>query len=92
MSIIISVLKHTSLKKVMGVPEMPVALKPTPKQPALSVFSALKPPTSAVEEPTSALAQPSKFNDRRTSSSSVLSQRLRNLEKEVKGRKKSKKR
>ncbi|KAI3422972.1 uncharacterized protein J3R85_011489 [Psidium guajava] len=86
------VLKHTSLKKVMGIPEMPVASKPTPKQPAFSVFSALKPPTSAVEEPTSAIAQPSKFNDRRTSSSSVLSQRLRNLEKEVKGRKKSKKR
>ncbi|XP_030549617.2 mitochondrial inner membrane protein OXA1-like isoform X3 [Rhodamnia argentea] len=86
------VLKHTSLKKVMGVPEIPVASKPAPGQPALSVFSALKQLTSAVQEPTSAPAQPSKFIDRRTSSSSVLSQRLRSLEKEVKGRKKSKKR
>lgn len=86
------VLKHTSFKKIVGVPELPVALKPAQKQPAFSIFSALKQPTSAVQEPTSAPAQPSNLNDRRISSSSVLSHRLRSLEKEVKGRKKSKKR
>ncbi|XP_030470154.1 mitochondrial inner membrane protein OXA1 [Syzygium oleosum] len=87
------VLKHTNLKKIVGVPELPVASKqPAPEQPVFSVFSALKQPTSAVQEPNSAPAQPSKFNDRRISSSSVLSHRLRSLEKEVKGRKKSKKR
>lgn len=86
------VLKHTNFKKIVGVPELPVASKPAKEQPAFSIFSALKQPTSAVQEPTSAPAQPSNLNDRRISSSSVLSHRLRSLEKEVKGRKKSKKR
>ncbi|KAF8379691.1 hypothetical protein HHK36_029135 [Tetracentron sinense] len=86
------VLKRPGVKKFVGIPEIPVAPPTTAPQPAFSLFSALKRPTGLIQEPSSLPSEPSKLADRRVSSSSVISQRLRSLEKQVKGRKKSKKR
>ncbi|XP_022942094.1 mitochondrial inner membrane protein OXA1-like [Cucurbita moschata] len=91
-----AVLKVPGVKKALGVPEIPVADKNTAPQPAFSFLTALKQATAAPKEPTttSLTAEPSRspspLQDRKVSSSSVISQRLRSLEKEVKGRKKMK--
>lgn len=86
------VLKKPGVKKFLGIPEIPVNPPTTTPKPAFSVFSALKRPTPTIQESSSETTAPSKFADRRVPSSAVLSQRLRSLEKEVKGRKKNKKR
>ncbi|XP_024935248.3 mitochondrial inner membrane protein OXA1 isoform X2 [Ziziphus jujuba] len=87
------VLKNHGVKKILGLPEIPVQQPSTASKPApFSVFSALKPPSAVTEEPTSLPVESSKVSDRKISSSSVISQRLRSLEKQVKGRKKNKKR
>lgn len=89
----LSVLKNHGVKKILGLPEIPVQQPSTASKPApFSVFSALKPPSAVTEEPTSLPVESSKVSDRKISSSSVISQRLRSLEKQVKGRKKNKKR
>lgn len=88
----ILVLKKPGVKKFLGVPEVPVKPPATTPHPAFSVLSALKQPTPMTEEPLLGLRAPSKLADRKVSSSTALSQRLRGLEKEVKGRKKSKNR
>lgn len=96
-------LKCRGVKKFLGVPEIPVAQPTSAPQPAFSAFSALKLPTMVKQEPTAVpsesvklpTAVPSdsvKLPDRRISPSSNISQRLRSLEKQVKGRKKNKKR
>ncbi|XP_040987233.1 mitochondrial inner membrane protein OXA1-like isoform X3 [Juglans microcarpa x Juglans regia] len=85
-------LKNPGVKKFLGVPEMPVAQPPTAPQPAFSAFSALQRPTVVKQEPTPIPPESVKRPDQRISSSSLISQRLRSLEKQVKGRKKTKKR
>lgn len=86
------VLKKPGVKKFLGIPEMPVNPPTTAPQPAFSMFSALKQATPTTQDSSSGPTTPSKLADRKISSSAVLSQRLRSLEKEVKGRKKNKKR
>lgn len=97
--LIFSVLKVPGVKKSLGVPEIPVAPAPptTESKSSFLMFSAIKQAAeanAARQAASSALpAEPSKGADqRRSSSSSVLNQRLRSLEKQVKGRKKNKKR
>jgi YidC/Oxa1 family membrane protein insertase len=87
-----AVLKCRGVKKFLGVPEIPVAQPTSAPQPAFSAFSALKLPTMVKQEPTSVPSESVKLPDRRISPSSNISQRLRSLEKQVKGRKKNKKR
>ncbi|KAK0593452.1 hypothetical protein LWI29_036933 [Acer saccharum] len=94
------VLKVPGFKKALGVPEIPVAppsTTPSTTSPraAFSLFSAIKQASEAKaarQASASLPAEPTKATDQRISSSSVLSQRLRSLEKQVKGRKKNKKR
>ncbi|KAH7550139.1 hypothetical protein JRO89_XS13G0141300 [Xanthoceras sorbifolium] len=89
------VLRVPGLKKALGVPEIPVAPPTTSPQPSFSLFSAIKQASEAkaARQASSWLpAEPSKGTDQKISSSAVLSQRLRSLEKQVKGRKKNKKR
>ncbi|TYK16567.1 mitochondrial inner membrane protein OXA1 [Cucumis melo var. makuwa] len=96
-------LKVPGVKKALGVPEIPQAnnKSPTP-QPAFSFFNAMKQATAAASNQATSAAsnqatttstlttQSSQSQDRKISSSSLISQRLRILEKEVKGRKKMK--
>ncbi|KAF5460552.1 hypothetical protein F2P56_020416 [Juglans regia] len=86
------VLKSPGVKKFLGIPEIPLAHPTTAPQPAFSAFSALQRSTVVKQEPTPVLPESVKRSDQTTSSSSVISQRLRSLEKQVKGRKKNKKR
>lgn len=89
----LSALKKPGVKKILGLPEMPAQQPSSASKPApFSVFSALKPPSAVTQAPTSLPVESSKVSDRKISSSSVISQRLRSLEKQVKGRKKNKKR
>ncbi|XP_054802509.1 mitochondrial inner membrane protein OXA1-like [Prosopis cineraria] len=85
-------LKVPGVKKALGVPEIPAAA-PTnnTSQSPFSFFPALKKDSSATTESNSAPVEQSKFPGQKISSSSIISQRLRSLEKQVKGRKKSKK-
>ncbi|KAJ7973971.1 Mitochondrial inner membrane protein OXA1 [Quillaja saponaria] len=87
------VLRAPGVKKFLGVPEIPAAKPSTAPQSSFSLFPALKAATSGTKEPRSLPVEPSKQSDQRISSSpSVLSHRLRSLEKRVKGKKKNKKR
>lgn len=99
------VIKNPAVKKALGVPIIPVS-RPTEQKPALPFFETLKKYAAAQQyiaakqreaaSQQSALSSPpveeSRPTSQRVSASSVLSQRIRSLEKEVKGRKKSKKR
>ncbi|KAL5541287.1 hypothetical protein UlMin_042509 [Ulmus minor] len=85
-------LKYPGVKKFLGVPEIPVPPPSTAPQSTFS-FSALKEQlTAGKPESSSSTSEPSKLTNRTISSSSVISQRLRSLEKQVKGKKKNKKR
>ncbi|GAV65771.1 60KD_IMP domain-containing protein [Cephalotus follicularis] len=85
------VLKIPGVKTALGVPDIPKAeSKNTPKS-SFDLFAALKQHTAAKQIAASSTVEPSKPADRRVSSSSVMSQRLRSLEKQVKGKKKNKK-
>uniref|UniRef100_A0A2P2KI40 Membrane insertase YidC/Oxa/ALB C-terminal domain-containing protein n=1 Tax=Rhizophora mucronata TaxID=61149 RepID=A0A2P2KI40_RHIMU len=92
------VLRVPGVKKFLGVPEIPVAPptaapQPAAPQSAFNLFSALKQGTAVRQEPSlPSPVQPPKLGNPKISSSSVISQRLRSLEKQVKGRKKNKKR
>ncbi|KAJ7969729.1 Mitochondrial inner membrane protein OXA1 [Quillaja saponaria] len=86
------VLKAPGVKKLLGVREILAAQSSTAPQSAFSMFPALKAATSVTKEPRSLPVEPSKQSDHKISSTSVLSQRLRSLEKQVKGKKKNKKR
>ncbi|XP_062074557.1 mitochondrial inner membrane protein OXA1 [Humulus lupulus] len=97
-------LKRPGVKKFLGIPEVPVeastAQQSTPptfaslfssmKQSA--AVSATKQSAAVTQEQISTPAESSRLTDRRISSTSVISQRLKSLEKQVKGRKKNKKR
>uniref|UniRef100_F6HU22 Membrane insertase YidC/Oxa/ALB C-terminal domain-containing protein n=2 Tax=Vitis vinifera TaxID=29760 RepID=F6HU22_VITVI len=102
--------KQPAVKKMFGIPEIPVPPPPAKTSPstsfslsqALKNFKALMPkgpssppllpPSSPRSSPAQSLVQPSKFEGKPISSTAVLSQRIRSLEKQVKGRKKNKKR
>ncbi|KAJ0049215.1 hypothetical protein Pint_14987 [Pistacia integerrima] len=89
------VLKAPGVKKFLGVPQIPVAPPTTTPQPSFSLFSAIKQATEAKaarQAAASSRTEQSKVTEERISSSAVLSQRIKNLEKQVKGRKKNKKR
>ncbi|WCJ20539.1 inner membrane protein OXA1-like [Euphorbia peplus] len=91
-----AVLKNGAVKKFLGLPEMPV---PPPasstSQPAFSLSTILKQVTAAQNSSKgrpSPVESASKVPDQRISPNAVMSQRIRSLEKQVKGRKKNKKR
>ncbi|RDY05274.1 Mitochondrial inner membrane protein OXA1, partial [Mucuna pruriens] len=75
------VLKAPGVKKALGLPKIPDAAPATssPQSP-FSVFPALKQATSATNAPSSLPVEPSKHPKKKTSS--VVSQRLRSLEKQ----------
>ncbi|XP_004298901.1 PREDICTED: mitochondrial inner membrane protein OXA1 [Fragaria vesca subsp. vesca] len=87
------VVKNPFVKKTLGLPNMPPPA-PQPQgsqQSAFSLFSQMK-QLAATPESASSTVQPAKIQDRRTSSTSDLSQRIKSLEKKVKGKKRNKKR
>lgn len=86
-----AVLKVPGVKKTLGIPAMPAAEPGSSPQSPFSIFPALKQATSTKNETSSMPVEPSKHSNKKISSSSVINQRLRSLEKQVKGRKKSKK-
>lgn len=92
----LAALKRPGVKKFLGIPEIPVTPPSSSQQSTQPTFSqlmsTLKQSTAVAQERNSTPAESSKLTDRRISSSSVISQRLRSLEKQVKGRKKNKKR
>lgn len=83
------VIRRPEVKKLLALPEIPVPPSDA-SQPKFSLFSALKQQTAIKAEP-SVPSEPSNLSDRRISRSSIISQRLRSLEKQAKGRKKNKK-
>ncbi|XP_011026896.1 PREDICTED: mitochondrial inner membrane protein OXA1-like [Populus euphratica] len=87
-------LKAPGVKKFLGLPEIPVAPASTTPPSSFDLLEALKQQVAARQEPASPLpVEPSsKPSVHRISPASVLSQRLRSLEKQVKGRKKNNKR
>ena len=85
-------LKAPGVKKALGVPEIPKQPVGTAPRPSIDLYSALKQARAAAEESASVPVAPTKVSNQRISSSSAISQRLKNLEKQVKGRKKNKKR
>lgn len=84
-------LKAPRVKKFLGLPEIPVAPASTTPPSSFDLLEALKQQVAARQEPASPLpVEPSsKPGVPRISPASVLSQRLRSLEKQVKGRKKN---
>lgn len=88
------VLKAPGVKEFLGVPKVPVAPPTTAaKSSSFDLFSAIKQLSTARKEPTPSLPiEPPKLFEHKKSSSSVITKRIRSLEKEVKGRKKNKKR
>ncbi|XP_027921398.1 mitochondrial inner membrane protein OXA1-like isoform X1 [Vigna unguiculata] len=84
-------LKVPGVKKTLGIPEIPVTAPTSAPQSPFSIFPALKQATSATNESSPVVPdKPSKHLNTKISSSAVISQRLRSLEKQVKGRKKNK--
>lgn len=91
-------LKNPEVKKMLGVPIIPVTPpSSTDQKPGLSFFEALNKYAAAQQQQSLSSSPPpaetsSKPANPRIPSSSVLSQRIKSLEREVKGRKKGKKR
>ncbi|XP_039046693.1 mitochondrial inner membrane protein OXA1-like [Hibiscus syriacus] len=92
------VLKAPGVKKALGVPEIPKETTVTTQRPSVDLYTALKQTLkqakTASQQSTSFPVEPTKASNQiaSTSSSSTINQRLRTLEKQVKGRKKNKKR
>ncbi|KAJ6308006.1 hypothetical protein OIU76_017723 [Salix suchowensis] len=84
-------LKSPGVKNFLGVPEIPAAPASTAPPSSFNLLEALKQHVAARQETASPLpSEPSsKPGVQRISPASVLSQRLRSLEKQVKGRKKN---
>ncbi|GAB4844592.1 hypothetical protein Ancab_037991 [Ancistrocladus abbreviatus] len=82
-------LKHPGVRKALDLPEIPMSSKTT-SQYNSSFVSSPKQHDSVDQEP-ELPHEPSKAAERRISSHSVLSQRIRSLERKVKGRKKNNK-
>lgn len=96
-----TVLKAPGVKKFLGVPEIPVAppATTTADKPALSFFESIKKYAAAqkylAEQQAASQTRvdvSTPAADQKTSSSALINQRLKSLEKQVKGRKKNKKR
>ncbi|PIN24047.1 hypothetical protein CDL12_03233 [Handroanthus impetiginosus] len=88
------VMKNPEVKKFLGIPIIPGMSPPsTDQKPGFSFFEALKKHAAAQQQQSlsSPSETPSKPANTRISSSSVLSQRIKTLEREVKGRKKGRK-
>ncbi|XP_004505010.1 mitochondrial inner membrane protein OXA1 [Cicer arietinum] len=86
------VLKVPGVKKTLGIPDLPAAPPTSFPQSPFSIFPALKQAASVTNGQSSMPVESPKLSNKKiSSSSSVISQRLRSLEKQVKGRKKSKK-
>ncbi|MBA0559447.1 hypothetical protein Golob_016409 [Gossypium lobatum] len=89
------VLKAPRVKKALGIPEIPDQPAATASRPSIDLYSALKQTLqqarTAAEESASVSAAPTKVLNRSTPSSAV-NQRIKHLEKQVKGKKKNKKR
>lgn len=87
------VIKRPGVKKLLKLPEY-TPPPPSTKQPAFDMFSEFKKMVSASKPSTTLITDKysSDKSDRKISPSSVVSQRIRTLEKQVKGRKKNKKR
>ncbi|KAK9145437.1 hypothetical protein Sjap_005340 [Stephania japonica] len=84
------VIKRPQVKKYLNLPEFPVMPATSSPPPTFSLFTKLKESIqSTTKEPSPSPPEPAKIVDRRIPSSSVISQRLRSLEKQVKGRKKN---
>lgn len=95
------VLKAPGVKKFLGVPEIPVAppATTTADKPAFSFFESIKKYAAAqkylAEQQAASQTRvdvSTPAADQKTSSSALINQRLKSLEKQVKGRKKNKKR
>ncbi|KAE8697609.1 hypothetical protein F3Y22_tig00110616pilonHSYRG00012 [Hibiscus syriacus] len=88
------VLKAAGVKKALGIPEIPNQPAATAQRPPIGLYSALKQTLQqarkAAEGSASVSTAPTKVSNRSISSSSTISQRIRQLEKQVKGRKKKK--
>uniref|UniRef100_A0A7N0U1V4 Membrane insertase YidC/Oxa/ALB C-terminal domain-containing protein n=1 Tax=Kalanchoe fedtschenkoi TaxID=63787 RepID=A0A7N0U1V4_KALFE len=92
------VMKQPGVKKALGLPE--ITVRPpsadAPKPTSFSFSEAMKQYQAALQQrqpppPPSSADAPPKVGERKISSASVLNQRLKSLEKQVKGRKKNKK-
>ncbi|MBA0685389.1 hypothetical protein Goari_013052 [Gossypium aridum] len=87
--------KAPRVKKALGIPEIPDQPAATASRPSIDLYSALKQTLqqarTAAEESASVSAAPTKVLNRSTPSSAV-NQRIKHLEKQVKGKKKNKKR
>ncbi|PIN09208.1 Inner membrane protein translocase involved in respiratory chain assembly [Handroanthus impetiginosus] len=88
------VIKNPKVKEYLGLPIIPVAPPSTNQKPGLSFFETLKKYAAAQQQ--QSLLSPPEASPRPTTktipSASDLNQRIRSLEKEVKGRKKGKRR
>ncbi|XP_011101043.1 mitochondrial inner membrane protein OXA1 [Sesamum indicum] len=88
------VIKKPEVKKFLGIPIIPVTPPSTNQKPGLSFFDSLKKYAAAQQK--QSLSSPaeasSKPTNQRIAPTSVLNQRIKSLEKEVKGRKKGKRR
>ncbi|CAK8577761.1 unnamed protein product [Lathyrus sativus] len=85
------VLRVPGVKKTLGIPDLPPADPISAPKSPFSIFPALKQAASVANGQSSFPVDSSKQANKKISSSAVISQRLRSLEKQVKGRKKSKK-
>ncbi|KAK6158402.1 hypothetical protein DH2020_005716 [Rehmannia glutinosa] len=90
-------IKKPKVKKFFGIPSIPVPPPVTPstdQKPGFSFFEALKKYAAAQQQQSlsSSAEASSKPTNQRIAPSSALNQRIKSLEKEVKGRKKGKKR
>ncbi|MBA0685388.1 hypothetical protein Goari_013051 [Gossypium aridum] len=85
------------VKKALGIPKIPDQPAATAGRPSINLYSVLKKTlqqarTAAEEESASVSAAPTKVSNRSTPSSSAINQRIRHLEKQVKGKNNNKKR
>ncbi|KAM7266920.1 hypothetical protein ACFE04_009086 [Oxalis oulophora] len=87
------VLRAPAAKRILGIPELPTVPPSAAAPQNFDLFSAIKKATtvSKIPNPGPPSIEASKPADRKTSSSTVLNQKVRALEKKVKGRKKNRK-
>ncbi|CAA2996829.1 mitochondrial inner membrane protein OXA1-like isoform X2 [Olea europaea var. sylvestris] len=85
------IIRNQSVKNFLGVPIIPVQPPSKNQKPALPFFEMLKKFAAAQQQPLPLPIEASKSTTQKMPSSLVLNQRLKSIEKEVKGRKKGKK-
>ncbi|KAL1182483.1 hypothetical protein V6Z11_A02G119800 [Gossypium hirsutum] len=87
------VLKAPGVKAALGVPLIPKPPAGTTPRPSINLYSAFKQPErTASHQSTSPPDEPTKASHKKISSSSTMDQRIKILERQLKGRKKNKKR